>query len=758
MSGPQNHREIRPVEQVSSSMRGLSAPERATLTLDDVYFTLFRHKWKIALCSLLGLAAAFAFYKISPRIYQSEAKLFIRYVMESRTPGRGADDASVKSPDPGGQTILNSELEIIKSLDLVDKVVDAIGVGRFVHLQNDGTDRDRAIVLVSEGFQAEVPLHSSVLQMQFSSPDVTIVQPVLQEFINFYLKKHVEIHRSSGLVDDFLAQETEQLRSRLSQTEEELRKANGKLGFPSIEEAKKSLTTLSSRLRQDIFEAETELAERSAFLATLASTKPDAPDAPNQSAVPPDSVIESYGAVTARIEFLHKAEQELLSQFTPENNRVKETRAQLAEALDAKKKLEEDYPALSILRASSPVPNASQRLPTADLVVETARAKALQSKINALNAQLDKLKVEASTVEQMEGEIVELNRKKELEETNYRKYAASLEQARLDEAMSSGHVSNISEIQSPSMPLEAESKRIQIILGLGFGGLAIGIAWAFCIELFLDKTIKRSFEIERKLNLPLFLTIPVVNKAFTKRSEQKRLSGTTSQPDAVDQRLSVNEPVASDHLAHALQHYHATLRDRLIQYFDNQNLTHKPKMVAVTGFSDSSGVTTTAAGLAQSLSETGEGNVLLVDMTAEQGSAQHYIKGKAVSNLEETLQTKARALVQDNLYVVTEGSNSDRLSRNLPQRFTKLVPKLKASDFDYIIFDMPPLGQISVTPRLAGLMDMVLLVVESEKTTPEAVEKASALLAQSRVHVGVVLNKTQSYVPKFLRNDPLGEA
>ena len=457
MQGPQKHREIRTVGQSSPSAREPLASEGTTLTLGDIYFTLFRHKFKIVLCSMLGIAAALAFYKTSPRIYQSEAKLFIRYVMESRTPGRGADDTSVKSPDPGGQTILSSELEIITSLDLVGKVADAIGVEKFIpHPTNDGKDRDRAIILVSESFQAQIPPRSSVVQMSFSSTNAAIVQPVLQEFINFYLKKHVEIHRSSGLVDDFLTQETEQLRSRLSQTEEDLRKAKSKLGFPSVEDAKKTLTTLSSRLRQDIFEAETELAERTAFLATIApSSKPEGTEMPTPTTALPDDVVVSYGSTTARIEFLRKTEQELLGQFTPENSRVKETHAQLAEVLEAKKKLEDDYPSLSILHSSPNTATSNNpKTPTTDLVVESARIRALQSKINSLNEQLVKLKNETSSVDQMEGEIVELNRKKELEETNYRKYAASLEQGRLDEAMSSGHVSNISEIQSPSLPLK----------------------------------------------------------------------------------------------------------------------------------------------------------------------------------------------------------------------------------------------------------------------------------------------------------------
>ena len=75
---------------------------------------------------------------------------------------------------------------------------------------------------------------------------------------------------------------------------------------------------------------------------------------------------------------------------------------------------------------------------------------------------------------------------------------------------------------------------------------------------------------------------------------------------------------------------------------------------------------------------------------------------------------------------------------------------MKASDYDYIIFDMPPVTQISVTPRLARFMDTVLLVVEAEKTHHDVAQRAASLLVQSRANVGVVMNKTRTYVPKRL--------
>jgi Mrp family chromosome partitioning ATPase len=271
--------------------------------------------------------------------------------------------------------------------------------------------------------------------------------------------------------------------------------------------------------------------------------------------------------------------------------------------------------------------------------------------------------------------------------------------------------------------------------------------------------------VERLLGIPLFLTIPTIGKAgkirkLTNVSKQLELEqGKTGGPLVpVQPKTGGTGSGFTEENSLVLNTFHETLRDRLISYFESVNLTHKPKLVAVTGLGRNSGVTTTAAGLARSLSETGEGNVLLVDMTAGQGSAHQFYRGKDVVGLEDILSTRDEAQVQDKLYVVAEEPGREKLSRILPQRFTKLVPKLKASNFDYIIFDMPAVSQISITPRLAGFMDMVLMVIESEKTDRELVQRATSLLAQSNAHVGAVLHKAKNYVPAALHQEYLGNS
>jgi polysaccharide biosynthesis transport protein len=89
----------------------------------------------------------------------------------------------------------------------------------------------------------------------------------------------------------------------------------------------------------------------------------------------------------------------------------------------------------------------------------------------------------------------------------------------------------------------------------------------------------------------------------------------------------------------------------------------------------------------------------------------------------------------------------------LPSKFTHIVPKLRASDYDYIVFDMPAISSMSTTPRLGGYMDIVLLVLESEKTGQQLASRATALMRESRANVAAVLNKYRAHVPARLSQE-----
>ncbi len=88
------------------------------ISLGDIYFILFRHKWKIVGMAVLGLLAAAIFYKTQQPPFQSEAKLFVRYISDNRTQNPTDNNSHVTTRTGTGQSLMNSEIEILTSFDL----------------------------------------------------------------------------------------------------------------------------------------------------------------------------------------------------------------------------------------------------------------------------------------------------------------------------------------------------------------------------------------------------------------------------------------------------------------------------------------------------------------------------------------------------------------------------------------------------------------------------------------------------------------
>jgi succinoglycan biosynthesis transport protein ExoP len=718
------------------------------ITLSDIYFVLFRHKWKIIFLSAAGIVAGIVYYVVNPPPFQSEAELLVRYILDSRSPNPTSNNTKETSPAELGDSIMNSEIKILTSFDVAEAVAKNIGPEKILARLGGGNDLIKAANAIKDNLNVEAPDNGNVIDIIFRNPDRTVVQPVLQEIVSVYLDKDLEIHQSVGHSDDFLTEETAQLSSQIAQTEDELVAVKTNAGIISIEIAETSYAQQVARIREEILQAEANLAEHQVALDSGTTTA--APENKTSS-----DIQEEYQNICAHLDFLNHRQNDYLTQqgYTEENKLVVEVRGQIAETGKLKKNLEDKFPSL----AGSYIPSSNlstQELSSADGMEGVVSPKL---RIAVLKQELNQIQADEANMDEAESKISDLQRKKQVQEGNYQYYASSLEQARIDETLGSGRVSNINLIQTPTPPFKDRSKKIKSVLLMMIGGVGCGLAWAFLIELYFDTSVKRPIEVEAKLKLPLFLSIPDIS-----RNGHKHLAGTAKRRllqsgDDVPAAAGANElKMTAWEMGNILNPFYDALRDRLMAYFESINLTRKPKLVAVTGTEKGSGVSTIAAGLAASLSETGDGRVLLVDMNQERGSAQQFFRGEVDCLLDDALVSERRdsARVQENLYVVTENS-SDKLQRVLPKRFASLVPKLKASDYDYIIFDMPPVSQTSVTARLAGLMDMTLLMIESEKTNRNTVLQAAALLSLSKASVVGVLNKTRKYIPDRLHRESL---
>ncbi len=158
-----------------------------------------------------------------------------------------------------------------------------------------------------------------------------------------------------------------------------------------------------------------------------------------------------------------------------------------------------------------------------------------------------------------------------------------------------------------------------------------------------------------------------------------------------------------------------------------------------------------AAGLAAALSETDDGKVLLVDASLGPEEVHPFFQGRPAYSLTAALTENASIdSATDNLYLARVNTSPAGPAQLGLKRFFDLMPNLKASDFDYIIFDLPYLDETSPSWGMAAFMDKLLVIVEAEKNHRTLVSRGYRKLMAERENVSFVFNKARSYVPKLL--------
>src|SRR6266853_3519929 len=260
--------------------------------LSDILFALFKRKWTVILFALLGIIAAATFYFLYPPVYESQAKLLVRYVLErSAVDPIEAEKAAIASNSEGDR-VIGAEMEILTSWDLAMQVAQAIGPQRLLPPPQDlvfrvvraiglkgllppsgasATESDAAGA-ISSGLKVISTKGSNIIFVSYKNHDPQMATLVLQELLSRYFVKHLEVHRSAGAFD-FVTQQTDQVRAHLNQTEDALKSLRDKTGIASLKEGSAALSAEAAKTQEALNAAEAELAEQKAVANQIGESK-----------------------------------------------------------------------------------------------------------------------------------------------------------------------------------------------------------------------------------------------------------------------------------------------------------------------------------------------------------------------------------------------------------------------------------------------------------------------------------------------------
>jgi len=656
------------------------------MKLGDILFALFRRKRTIIVCTMLGIIAAAAVYFLYPHSYESQAKLLVRYVTERSAVDPVEAEKAGAVANTEADRVIGAEIEILTSWDLAMEVARAIGPQRLLPSPQDLLAR----IAQSIGLKALLPPSGASATESDAAGAVSSGLKVLSsKGSNIIL---VSYKNRDPQIATLVLQE---LLSRYFVKHLEVHRSAGAFDF---------VTQQTDQVRARLNQTEDTL----------------------------KSLREKTGIAS-----LKEGSAALTTEAAKVQEQLNAAEADLAE-----------QQALVSQKADSGSRTWGKKKP-ADEKVNKAKVAGTQAKIETLKARLSDIQRRTKQLSELGPQIEDLERKKDMDEANYKYFAASLEKARIDEALDPSKMPNITAVQRPSPAGFETKKRDKILMALAGGGIALGIALALLKGLVLNQTVGRPLQLETQLHIPLMLSIPYANGHFSLPR-----NGSPANPGVLTggrrhAKLAPWEP------NHFIRPYCDAIRDRLGLYFELNHLTHKPKLVGVTSMSDDAGTSTLAAGLAASLSETNDGKVLLVDVNLGPEEVHPFFKGKPAYPLNKALKpSDSIASAADNLYLATVGSpNSGGPAQLGLKKFFDMMPNMKASDFDYIIFDMPPLDQTSPTWGMSAFMDKLLLVVEAEKNNREVIKRSYGKLIAERNNVAVVVNKSRSYVPKWLDSE-----
>jgi uncharacterized protein involved in exopolysaccharide biosynthesis/Mrp family chromosome partitioning ATPase len=738
-------------------MQPSSAIPKTGFNPQDIVFILFKHKWKILISGILGLAAAGVLLKNQQPIYKSEAKLLVRYVLERSTVDTYETESAAGGRTGGG--IISAELDILNSTDLATLVAERIGPEKLT--SNPGNPSiNSAVSAIIGGLTTSTTKESKVIYLSYSNQKPDLAVSVLSELIQVYFEKHLEIHRSTGAFD-FVTKQVDQAKSRLKQTEDELNKVKAAGGIMSLPEAVSALEIQRGKAREDVMTTEAQWTEQKAMVEALRNSQDAKPgplpaldrpaqiDADVQRGLP----VAEYKALVDRISFLVQRRMELLARYTATNRLVVSTDEQIAEVQAQRRGLLEKYPELVAVAVTPEKADSSATTPAFNLSSYEATLAALAAKLESLKKRVKFIDQEVERISAIGVQIVSLEHQREIEEQKYRYLESSLDKAKTDEALDPSKMPNISIVQQPSPPTKTMSETTKkIALGLAGGGIAMGLGLAFLFELVLDRRVKRSLEIENRLHLPLLLTIPYIRRA----NNPKYLPSGSAVGSELVKRGKRSPDI--NVVGSFIDPYSDAVRDRIIFNFGINNVIHRPKIIGVTSLVDGAGSTTIAVGLARAFSRIKGSKILLVDLASDKSARNLQLERFPQLSIVEALQKSRDLGVKDEMenLVVASASMNGGNEGFAPTHLQQLMPYFERSDYDYVIFDMPKIDRISPTISMAGLLDKILLVLDGDNTNREGLKWGFGQLAKGKADVSCIFNKARSHAPRWVEGENNG--
>jgi len=510
----------------------MASPQKLfDVSVRDLMYVIFRHKWKIIITALLVAAGVALYTYIIPEKYTSEARILVKVGRESL-----GLDPTISGPTMGmlvnRDAEVRSEVAILESRQLIEAAVKGLGEKGLL-VKPDETDagdikgalrsvrrlargsvenvlyaldlktkldpHDEAVQHVIDNLLIEAERNTNTIHVAYDAPGAEMAEQVLTGIITLYLDKHIDVH-SSLAEPKFFEERTAELKSALDQARDELesyRSSNGIVNLGSQKDA------LLERINSLMMDGRNLKAQRDGSAARLASLEEAMKGRKKNHQS--ESRIRDINPVRDNLKQILadlKNQEAEMANLYPDTHRplisLREQIARTQASIDAEPETRfENVTAVDTVYQDLTVALAQERAEHANKV---AAYDSLSGALEEAQKELDKLAT-------YETELDRLERNLEVADGEYTAYRENLKRSRINEALETAKVSNLSVVQAPTRPVEPSYPNKPMNIGLGILlGLFAGLSLAFLLD-YLDDSLNTTDRAERRLGVPVLAAL-----------------------------------------------------------------------------------------------------------------------------------------------------------------------------------------------------------------------------------------------------------
>ncbi len=505
--------------------------EHSTLGSTDMLRVLARHAFKAIIVFSLIVAATIAWILLTPKKYESVAKIYVRLGRESTTLDPSATTGQTVNIQKSLDSEINSMLQILGSHETVKRVVNDIGPdailansissngapakketptwslkdwisdlkGKIIKNEFSPTKTETAIKLLRERSSFSAPKDSNVLKIICQAGHPELARKISASWASAFVEEHLRVTRTNGSLS-FFSDQVEKNKSRLSEVQRELRDAKSKAGLVSIEGQRKILEDQANSIKTRLSTSLASLASTEAKLKSIElilKAEPERIENDQKTAIP-----NGWYELRNKLFDLENQENRLKankSELHPEVIAITGQRKALEKILDNM---------TQVTSESTSSPNPTLLLFRQSKLNEQALASALKAETKALEAQSAQNLLEIDRLNANEVIIQALERKSLSLETIYLASVASREQSAILEGLELANISSVSLLQNASYSSQPTGigRLNKLVMGTALAIFA-ALFFIFICEYF-DRSFVTPEQVEQSLSIPVVASIP----------------------------------------------------------------------------------------------------------------------------------------------------------------------------------------------------------------------------------------------------------